>query len=56
MLRWLEKGEAIKKAIARANERYPKEALEVDDEAISDVQSRYEYLLEHERIIRKLKT
>ena len=56
VLRWLEKGKAIKKAIARANERYPKEALEGDDEEISDVQSRYEYLLEHERIIRKLKT
>ena len=52
---WLEKGKPIRKAIAKANEKYPGEALQVDDASLPDVQSHYEYLLEHERIMRRLK-
>jgi hypothetical protein len=55
VVRWLEKGKPIKKAIAKANEKFPKEALQVDESAIGDVQARYEYLLEHEGIMRRLK-
>jgi hypothetical protein len=54
VLRWLRKGKNIKKAIAKANEKYPKEALAIDDENIHDVASHYEYLLEHENIIQKI--
>jgi hypothetical protein len=54
VLRWLEKGKPIKKAIAKANEKFPKEALQVEDTLLGDIQARYEYLLQHERIIRRL--
>jgi len=55
VLRWLEKGKSVKKAIDRASKKYPKDVLMVEEAMIPDLQSRYEYLLEHERIIRTLK-
>ena len=55
VLRWLEKGKTVKKAIDRANEKYPKEALMVEEAMLHDLQSHYEYLLEHQRILRRLK-
>ena len=42
------------KAIAKANEKYPAEALQVDNDNLADVQSHYEYLAEHEAIMAKL--
>ena len=56
VLRWLEKGKPIKKALARANEKYPKEALGGGEAALPDLQSHYEYLLAHEKILRRLKS
>jgi hypothetical protein len=55
VLRWLEKGKHIRKAIAKANAKCPGEALKIDDASLPDVQSHYEYLLDHERIMRRLK-
>lgn len=55
VIRWVEKGKPIKKAITKANEKYPAEALIPEDAALPDLQARYEYLLEHERIMRRLK-
>ena len=52
VLRWLRKG--IKKAINKANKKYPKEALKVDDNPINEIASHYDYLLEHDNIIRKI--
>jgi hypothetical protein len=54
ILRWIEKGKPIRKAIDRANIKYPKEALLVDDSLLPDLQSRYEYMLEHEKIMRNI--
>ena len=54
VLRWLRKGKGIKKAINKANQKYPKEALQVDDSNINDVAVHYDYLLEHDNIIRKI--
>ena len=54
VLRWLRKGKNIKKAIGKANEKYPTEGLEVDTSNINDVAARYDYLLEHENIMRKM--
>ena len=56
LIRWLEKGKPIRKAIAKANDKHPREALQIDDASLPDVQNHYEYLLEHERIMRRLKT
>ena len=55
VVRWLEKGKPIKKAIAKANQKYPQEALAIDDSMLRDVEARYQYLQEHERIMRLLK-
>ena len=54
ILRWLRKGKKIQKAIQRANKKYPKEALQVDKKTINDVAAHYDYLLEHENIMKKM--
>ena len=54
VLRWLRKGKKVQKAIERANKKYPKEALEVDKKTINDVAAHYDYLLEHENIMKKM--
>jgi hypothetical protein len=54
VLRWLRKGKKIQKAIENANKKYPKEALEIDDKTINDVAAHYEYILEHENIMKKM--
>ena len=54
VVRWLRKGKAIREAIAKANEKFPSEALQVDSDSLADVQAHYEYLAEHEQIMQKL--
>ena len=54
VLKWLRKSKKIKIAINKANEKYPKEALKIDDSNINDVANHYEYLMQHEKIMRKL--
>ena len=54
VLRWNRKGKGIKKAINKANRKYQKEALKVDDDNINDVAAHYDYLMEHDNIIRKI--
>jgi len=55
VIRWLAKGKPIRKSIAKANERFPSAALSVTDDTLADVQAHYDYLAEHEKIMRKLK-
>ena len=54
VIKWLRKGKEIKKAIKKANQKYPKEALNVDENNINDVAAHYNYLLEHDNIMRKI--
>ena len=54
VLRWNRKGKGIKKAINKANRKYQKEALKVDDDNINDVAAHHDYLMEHDNIIRKI--
>jgi hypothetical protein len=54
VIRWLSRGKSINKAIAKANEKYPAEALKLDDDNLADVRSHYEYLAEHDSIMKKL--
>jgi len=51
---WMRRGKSITKAIAKANEKYPAEALQVNDDTLADVQAHYEYLAEHDAISEKL--
>jgi hypothetical protein len=55
VVRWMRKGKSVSKAIAKANQKFPKEALQVNDDNLADVQSHYEYLAEHDLIIEKLR-
>lgn len=54
VIRWLRKGKGIQKAINKANQKYPEEALQVDKSNIEDVAAHYDYLLEHYNIINKI--
>lgn len=54
VIHWLRRGKSITKAIAKANEKYPAEALKVGDENLADVQAHYEYLARNETIMEKL--
>ncbi len=54
VVRWLRRGKSINKAIGNANHKYPREALQVNDDNLADVQAHYEYLTEHETIMEKL--
>jgi len=54
VLRWLRKGKGIKKAIEKANQKYPNEALKIDGDSTGDIAAHYEYLLEHESIIQQI--
>jgi DNA-binding protein H-NS len=54
VIRWMRRGKSISKAIAKANEKYPTEALQVENDNLADVQAHYEYLAEHEAIMEKL--
>jgi len=38
----MRKGKSISKAIAKANDKYPTEALQVDNDNLADVQAHYE--------------
>jgi len=54
VIRWIRRGKSITKAIAKANEKYPAEALQVNDDTVADVQAHYEYLADHEALSEKL--
>jgi len=54
VVRWVRRGKGISKAIAKANEKYPKEALKVNDDNLADVEAHYKYLAEHEAIMERL--
>jgi putative NADH-flavin reductase len=54
VVRWVRRGKSVSKAIVKANQKYPKEALQVNDDNLADVQAHYEYLAEHEAIMEKL--
>ena len=54
VIRWMRRGKTISKAVAKANEKYPAEALQVDNDNLADVQAHYEYLADHEAINEKL--
>jgi len=54
VIRWLRRGKSIDKAIAKANEKYPTEALQVDNNTLADLQAHYEYLADHEAINEKV--
>jgi hypothetical protein len=51
---WLRKGAGIRKAIHEANNKYPDEALEIDEANVDDVAAHYEYLVQHAEITQKI--
>ena len=55
VVRGLREGLSILKALELAKEKYPEEALQWDDDTIVDIKDHYEYLMNHENILSKLK-
>ena len=56
VIKWLNKGVNIRKAIKKANKKYPDEALKVDATNVDDIAAHYEYLRQHMEIMRKINT
>jgi hypothetical protein len=54
VIRWIRRGKSISKAIAKASEKYPTEALQIDNDNLADAQAHYEYLADHDGIMEKL--
>lgn len=52
----LRRGLSILKALEFAKEKYSDEALQWDDDIIVDIKDHYEYLMNHEDIVSKLKS
>ena len=50
----LSAGMDIKRAIAAANQKYPHEALRPDPDDWADLDARYEYIEEHQAILKRL--
>jgi len=44
----------IRKALNKANKKYPNEALKYDESDISDLQDRYEYMVNHYDIVNRI--
>jgi rubrerythrin len=51
----LRRGLSILKALELAKEKYPDEALQWDNDTIVDIKDHYQYLMNHEDILSKLK-
>jgi predicted nucleotidyltransferase len=54
VIKSLKQGLTIRKAINKANERYPDEALQLDETNVADVAAHYEYLVQHMEILQKM--
>ena len=54
VLRQLRKGRSIRKALKIAGKKYPSEALDWNEENIDDIAAHYDYLKNHDEIIRRL--
>ena len=52
----LNDGLTITHALARAAEAHPGEALQVTDEDMPDITARYEYLKEHARLMKAIRS
>ncbi|PJA24248.1 MAG: hypothetical protein COX57_09605 [Alphaproteobacteria bacterium CG_4_10_14_0_2_um_filter_63_37] len=54
VIRGLKKFGKIRKAINRANKKYPGEALKYSDENIGEIESHYHYLMKHIEMLNKI--
>lgn len=54
VVKWLRKQGNIRKALNKANQKYPDQALKYDDSNIDDLASHYEYLMQHMNMVKKL--
>lgn len=54
LIKCLKKYGKIRKAINRANKKYPDEAIKYNDENINDIAAHYDYLMNHMDIVNKI--
>lgn len=50
----LKKYGKIRKALNRANKKYPAEALRYDETSLGELKERYEYMVDHYDIVKKM--
>jgi hypothetical protein len=55
VLRWIKRGKTTVKAIAKANEKYPDEAITLTAKMASEMERYYTYLADHEEIMQRMK-
>lgn len=55
VVRWLKNYGKIRRALNRANKKYPEEALHYDDSDLEELKDRYEYILNHNDKVKKLR-
>ena len=54
VVKWLKKYGKIRKALNKANKKYPDEALKYNDSDVDGLFDRYEYLMNHQEILAKM--
>jgi GH35 family endo-1,4-beta-xylanase len=54
VVKWLKKYGKIRKALNKANKKFPEEALTYNDDNIGDIESHYDYLMKHMEIMSKI--
>lgn len=54
VVKWLRKYGKIRKALNKANKKFPEEALTYTDDNIGDIESHYDYLMKHMDIMGKI--
>ena len=54
LIKWLKKHGKIRKAINKANKKYPDEAIQYNEENIGEIEAHYDYLMKHIEIVGKI--
>ncbi|MFT7562338.1 MAG: hypothetical protein ACI93R_004273 [Flavobacteriales bacterium] len=54
VVKCLKKYGKIRKALNRANKKYPAEALDYDEESLGELEERYEYMVSHYDIVKQI--
>jgi hypothetical protein len=54
LINWLKKHGKIRKAINKANKKYPDEAIQYNEENIGEIEAHYDHLMKHMEIVGKI--
>ena len=54
VVKWLRKYGKIRKALNKANKKFPNEAMQHDESNIGEIAAHYDYLMQHMDIVKKI--